>query len=171
MVTVVLPGYSSHNKAWAEEAAKEVKLSHEVRPVFWNHWKDPDKKFNAKDKAGDVIDILLDERVNIIAKSIGTLVASHIIEKIPQRVDKVVFCGVPLNDLAEEQRQEIRNALKNFSSEKIICFQNEDDPHGSFDQVKKFVSEIDSDIKVISKSRDDHEYPYYSEFEMFLKNF
>ncbi|KKU10307.1 MAG: hypothetical protein UX13_C0015G0016 [Candidatus Woesebacteria bacterium GW2011_GWB1_45_5] len=171
MVTVILPGYSSKNKDWAMEAAREVKMDHEVRPILWDHWQDPDKKFDAKEKADDVVDILLDERVNIIAKSIGTLVASYMIEKITERIDKVVFCGIPLNGLTEDKKQDMRNALKSFPHDKIICFQNQEDPQGSFDAVKKFISEVSPDIKVVSKPREDHEYPYYPEFQVFLKNF
>ena len=126
---------------------------------------------DAKEKADGIIDILLDERANIIAKSIGILVAAYMIEKIVARIDKVVFCGIPLNGLEEDRRQDIRNALRGFSSEKIVCFQNVDDPHGSFEQARKFMSEINSDIKVVSKPREDHEYPYYMEFQAFLKNF
>jgi len=168
---VILPGYSIKNRDWALTTAREVKLDHEVRPILWDHWTDPEKKFEAREKADDIIDILLDERANIIAKSIGTLAASYMIEKMPERIDKIVFCGIPLNDLEEEKKQDIRNALKGISSEKIICFQNEDDPHGSFETARKFVSEINSEIKMISKPREDHEYPYYTEFQSFLKNF
>lgn len=167
---MVLPGYSIKNKDWAIQAAKEVKLSHDVRPVFWDHWEDPDKVFNAKDKADDVVDILLDDTANIIAKSISTLVASYMIEKIPTRINKVIFCGMPLNDMREENKEVIKQALRVFPPEKIICFQNDEDPYGSFDEAKDFILTAAPDIQVFSRPRDDHEYPYFHEFERFLKN-
>ncbi len=171
MVTIVLPGYSIKNKDWAMETSKEVRLSYDVRPILWDHWEDSGKKFDAKEKADDVIDVILDDSANIIAKSIGTLVASYMLQKIPTRINKVIFCGIPLNDLNEVDKEVIKQALNVFPSEKIICFQNQDDPHGSFDQVNKFLSEVNPDIKATSKPREDHEYPYYPEFESFLKNF
>jgi predicted alpha/beta hydrolase family esterase len=171
MVTVVIPGFSVKNKKWAEAAAKEIKLDHVVRPILWSHWEDSEKKFDPEEKANDIIDVLLKDQVNIIAKSIGTLVAIFMIKKINTRIEKVILCGIPLNDIEEREKEEIRNALKAFPVEKIICFQNQDDPHGSYDQVKKFLSEISPDIKLVLKSGEDHEYPYYSEFQSFLKNF
>ncbi len=171
MVTVILPGYSSKNRDWTVETAEklQLKLEHEIRPIFWDHWTGPGKTFEVKDKARGVIDILLSNSVNIIAKSIGTLVACHIMQTIPGRVQKIIFCGIPLNDISEEEKEEIRASLKGFPPEQIICFQNEDDPHAGFDQVKDFINKINSKIEVVSKPRSDHEYPYYSEFQGFLK--
>ena len=95
MVTFILPGYSPKNKDWALEVAKNLKLDHEIRPVLWEHWTDPEKTFKPKEKAQDVIDILLKDNANIIAKSVGTFVAAFVTEKIPDRIKKVVLCGIP----------------------------------------------------------------------------
>lgn len=169
MITVILPGYSVHNKDWALITSNSLNLGHEVRPVLWEHWDNPDMPFDAKDKAQEIIQVAMKDSINIIAKSIGTLVASYIIDVIPDRIEKVILCGIPLNDMMEEHIQVEREALKSFDSEKIICFQNEDDPHGSFDQVKDFLAKVNQRIKIISKPASNHEYPYYSEFEEFLK--
>lgn len=170
MVTFILPGGSPKNKAWAEETSKSLKLDHETRPVFWSHWDDTSKVFDPKEKVRLIVDVALQNQINIVAKSIGTLVASYIIEKVPDRIQKVIFCGLPINDLNEDDMEVYKKVLKNFPAEKILCFQNEDDPHGSFDQIKDFLVKINPEIKIMSKPRSDHEYPYYDEFEAFLKS-
>ncbi len=163
-----MPGGSIKNKDWAITTSKNLNLGHEVRPVLWEHWDNPDMPFDPKDKARELVEVAMDDSVNIVAKSIGTLVACYIISTIPSRVEKLILCGIPLNDLTEEDREAERAALKNFPADKIICFQNEDDPHASFLEVKDFLGKINSKIRVISKDRADHEYPYYSEFQGFL---
>ncbi len=46
--------------------------------------------------------------------------------------------------------------------------QNSKDPHGSYDQVRVFLTEIDMRFKVVMKEGDTHEYPYYEEFSAYL---
>lgn len=169
MVTAVLPGYSIKNKDWVLETAEKVELSHEVRPVLWDHWMDPESKFNAREKAGFVSDVLLNESVNIIAKSVGTLVASYMIEKKPTQVSKVIFCGIPLNDLDEIDKEVVKQAFRVLPAFRCLCIQNEDDPHGGIKEVREFIKSANPDVKVISKTGDDHEYPYYLDFQNFLK--
>ncbi|HJY98855.1 MAG TPA: alpha/beta hydrolase [Patescibacteria group bacterium] len=169
MVTFVLPGYSLHNKKWAEECAAELKLDHEIRPVFWNHWDDPSHVFDPKEKVRLIVDTARENQINILAKSVGTLIASHIIEKVPDRIQKVVLCGIPINDLNEDDKEVYRRVFRNFPAEKVVCYQNTDDPHGTITQIKEFLAKINQDIKVIEKDRADHEYPYYKDFGEFLR--
>jgi pimeloyl-ACP methyl ester carboxylesterase len=169
MVTFILPGSSLHNKKWAEECANELKLEHETRPVFWNHWDDPAHVFDPKEKVRLIVDVARDNQINIVAKSVGTLIASNIILEAPDRIQKIIFCGIPINDLNEEDKEVYRKALTPLSGEKIICFQNEDDPHGTYTQIKDFLAKINPKIKITSKSAADHEYPYYEEFGEFLR--
>lgn len=168
MLTLILPGGSVKNKEWALKTSKKLTLDHEVRPVLWEHWDNPEMPFDAKDKAQELVQVAMDESVNIVAKSIGTLVASYIIQAIPDRVEKLILCGIPLNDLTEADREAEKIALRNFPPEKMICFQNESDPHAGYLEVKNFLSKINSKIRLLSKSRSDHEYPYFEEFNEFL---
>jgi predicted alpha/beta-hydrolase family hydrolase len=168
MVTFVLPGYSLHNKDWSEETAKLIKAEGEIRPVYWNHWEDSTKRFDPKEKVRLIVDVARQNSINIIAKSIGTLVASYIIEQVPDRIEKVIFCGIPIDDLNEGDKEVYREVLRNFAVEKILCIQNEGDPHGTFNQVKDFLAKINPEIKVVSMDRSDHEYPFYNEFQGFL---
>lgn len=169
MVTLILPGGSSKNKAWLEETAGKIPGDGEIRPIYWGHWDDPDIKFDPKVKA-NLLDSVSGKRVvDIVAKSVGTLVASYLIQKSPEKIRKVIFCGIPLNDLSEEDKNTIKDALDKIAPENFICFQNEKDPHAEFGEVEKNLSEVSGDLKIISKPRVDHEYPYYEDFNKFLE--
>lgn len=168
MVTIILPGYSSHNKKWLEETAQQIKSDGEIRPIYWGHWDDPTKKFDAKEKA-HLLDGVTGRRVvDIIAKSIGTLVTSFVVETGPEKVRKIILCGIPINGLSETDKEKIKSALKLVPPENIICFQNDEDPYGDLGQVKKLLSDIDPKILLIEKIRSDHEYFYQDEFNKFL---
>lgn len=160
MVTFILPGYSSNNQVWTEDVAKRLKIEGDIRPIFWDHWRDEPKKFDPIEKARLLSDLAPNLFVNIVAKSVGILVAAYMIERIPQQIKKVVFCGIPLNDLSPDEIELIKSTIKKLG-DKLIIYQNENDPHGSIEQVKNFG-------KIISKPRSDHEYPYFDEFNKFL---
>ncbi len=168
MITFILPGYSVHNKGWTEDVAKNLRLPHEIRPVFWSHWDDPSKTFNPHEKAEDVIDVLLKDKANIIAKSVGTLVAAYVLQKIPDRTHKVILCGIP--SVSDERLQTFREAFAKFPPENVICFQNSRDPLGNYQKVKEFMGKVNPKIKVIEKERNDHNYPYSEDFQKFLED-
>lgn len=167
MITFILPGYSLKNKDWALEVAKNLKLDHEIRPVLWDHWTDPEKGLKPAKKADEIIDVLLSDRTNIIAKSVGTFVAAFVLQKIPNRVEKVILCGIP--SVSEKRLEIFKDVFKNFPPEKVICFQNTKDPLATFKEVKEFMSKVNPKIKVIEKPRSDHNYPYFEDFQNFLK--
>lgn len=168
MVTIILPGYSDSNRKWLEDVAGSVKSDGEIRPVYWGHWDDPDIKFDPGQKA-DLLDGVSGKRViDIIAKSIGTLVAAYLIEKSPEKIRKIIFCGMPLNDIGEDKKEIIKNAIKKIPSENIMFIQNEEDPHGGFDSLKMFLSGLGRDFVLVSKPRIDHEYFYQDDFNKFL---
>ncbi|MBI2065900.1 alpha/beta hydrolase [Candidatus Woesebacteria bacterium] len=168
MITFILPGYSAHNRQWAEEIAKKIQIEGEVRPVFWDHWDDPEKTFNPKKKAQDVIDVLLKDNANIIAKSVGTMVAALVVQQIPARIGKVILCGIP--SISDRRKEIFKKAFSQFSGNNIIVFQNSKDPFATFEEVKKFVQEVNPKILVVEKPRSDHNYPYTEDFEKFLKS-
>lgn len=165
MVTLVIPGYSSHNKTWVEETAKNIKIEGQIRPIFWDHWTDHEKKFNAKEKARILSNISPNIIINIIAKSLGTLVASNIILNNPDAIGKVVLNGIPMNDMGDEDKKVISDALKSLPANKIVCILNNKDPHFDFNETKSFIKNANPEIKIISKDRDDHEYFYFEDFQ------
>lgn len=142
-----------------------LKVEGFVRPIFWDHWDDSAKKFDPMAKAQLIAKHTKGDKINIIAKSIGSLVASYVIKQIPEQINKVIVCGIPINDIQDVEKIEIKEALRGMDKDKLICYQNVEDPHGFFSDVKEFIPE---GIKLISEPRDDHHYPYYIEFNRFL---
>lgn len=162
MQTIILPGGSVSNKDWLEECAKSLKVEGDIRPIYWEHWSDPESKIDWKQKAVLIARHTKGDQVNLIAKSIGMLVASYVIQAIPTQINKVVFCGIPVKDVSKEELKFIELTIKKLDG-KVIVFQNENDPHGKFERVKDFG-------KVIPKPRVDHHYPYYEDFNKFLQS-
>ena len=165
MVTFILPGWSVKNKEWLEETAMALKVEGFVRPIFWEHWKDESQNFDAKEKATLISRHTKGDTINIVAKSIGILVAAHIIEQVPAQIHKVIICGIPLHDTSPQEHAIIKRAIGSLDEKKLICLQNVDDPHASFAEVKKF---LPHGVNLISEPRSDHNYPYYTEFNKFL---
>ncbi|MFZ3301787.1 MAG: hypothetical protein WA152_03690 [Microgenomates group bacterium] len=157
MQTLILPGYSASNKEWVDETAKNLKVEGTIRPFYWMHWTDENSKFDVQEKADLIAKHLRGEKANIIAKSIGTLVASLAIKTISDQINKVIFCGIPLNDISKEELEIIKSVAKSLG-DKIIIIQNSNDPHGTFNEIKDFGI-------VIEKEGNTHNYPYFEEFK------
>lgn len=166
ITTFILPGGSVKNRQWLEETAEELMVDGYIRPIYWEHWIDPDDKFDKPEKAYLIVKHAKGEPINIIAKSIGSLVTAFVIQKISNQINKVIICGFPLTDVNDSDRDFIIKSLAGLKPEKLIVFQNSDDPHGSFKEIRSLLPDS---IKMISKVRSDHEYPYYSDFNDFLK--
>lgn len=166
MVTFILPGYSPRNKEWADEVAKDLKLDGQIRPTYWDHWEDESETFKPKEKAELIVRHSKGDSINIIAKSVGTLVAALIAKEIPERIQKIILCGIPT--VSEERLKISKEAFSSFPPEKIIVFQNQKDPFATDVEVKEYMGKVNPKIKVISKERSDHHYPYYEEFQKFL---
>ena len=170
MITIILPGYSKHNKEWAMQTAEKLTVEGEVWPILWEHWRDFNITFSPAEKTESILTIIRNNKVNIIAKSIGTLVAMHLIQKIPEQIGKVILCGLPLTDIDAERKKIYQEALIDFPPERLFCIQNEGDPHGSFSQAVAFLRAISPAINIIGKPQGDHEYFYIDEFQKFLLN-
>ncbi|HWA51724.1 MAG TPA: hypothetical protein VG895_01560 [Patescibacteria group bacterium] len=165
MKTFVLPGYSTKNKEWAIDAAKEV-----GGEIFeWQHWNEPIVKFNAQKEAERLIEKISSEKVNIAAKSIGTLVLVRMLTKNKDVVGKIIMCGVPVNDI-DENDLSFYKILADVKAEDILVFQNSEDEHGQFEKTRRFLNEINPNIKIIEKPGSTHDYPYFDEFKEFLSS-
>jgi hypothetical protein len=165
MQTLILPGYSSKNRQWLDDCTAKLNVDGIVRPISWDHWGDKLQKFDPKEKAVLISRHTKGEMINIIAKSIGTLVASYVIEAIPSQINKVILNGIPLNDISYEEKDFIKRMFLSLDKNKIICIQNESDSHGSYDELKSFFGESNN---ILSRPGNDHEYPYFPEFNEFL---
>lgn len=167
MKTIVLPGYSLKNKDWAYEVKNKLH-GFNIEVCEWEHWKNPEIKFSPKNEVEKIKKIVGEGQVNIIAKSIGTLVAATFIGESAHRLNKVVLCGICINDLNEDELHRF-GVLADLDPKKIVVYQNSEDSHGSFEEVRKFLSQINPNILIVEKAGSSHDYPYYEDFEKFLK--
>jgi len=168
MITFILPGYSPRNKEWADEVAKNLKLEGQIRPIYWDHWEDESQTFKPKEKAELIIRHSKGETMNMVAKSVGTLVAALITKEIPKRINKIILCGIPT--VSEERLRISQDAFSSFPPENIMVFQNQKDPFATDIEVKDYMKKVNPEIVVNSMPRPDHHYPYYEEFQNFLSS-
>lgn len=160
MQILILPGFSDTNKEWVDGVAQNLKVSETIRPFYWMHWSDSNSKFDVEEKAQLIVKHIKGDRIKIIAKSIGTLIALKLLSLIPDQVEKIVLCGLPINDLKPEEVEFVKMMSVN-NKDKVTIIQNSNDPHGTFEQVKDFGD-------VFLKESDNHEYPYFEEFGVVL---
>lgn len=163
----ILPGFSPHNAKWAEDIKKELEKLGEINIVRWPHWTTgKSQKGWIEKEAKKLKNRVGNESVAIIAKSMGTLVAMEA-SKMNVRVEKLIICGVPIADFREGDESRF-SVIKRFSAEKVVVFQNEEDPFAKPKEVKSLLTKYNPDIRVAKKPRNDHHYPYAKDFENFL---
>lgn len=166
MKTIILPGYSPHNKDWALDIKKDLRLGHPVLVHEWRHWSSG--SFSLVKEIDSILKKVGKEKINIIAKSVGTRVAMRLLTEIPDRINKIILCGIPTKGESEIAKKIYTSGLATLSPSQVIVFQNTEDPFASYAEIKMFVGAINPRIKVIKKSRVDHQYPYSSDFQKFL---
>ncbi len=165
MKTIILPGYSPRNKDWGEKVKESLFLGHKIILHEWMHWQGG--AMSVKKELEKIISEVGKEDLNIIAKSVGTGVCMNFLLRKTNKVEKIVLCGVP--SVSEENAQLFGRALENFPAKNIIVFQNEKDPFATYAEVKEFLGKVNSEIEVVKKPAHNHDYPYYDDFETFLK--
>ena len=167
MKTIILPGYSPHNKDWAEKVAKNLKTrtKDEIVVHNWQHWQSG--SFSIKRELKKIGQEMGDGKVNIIAKSVGTRVVVSLLTSLPNRINKLILCGIPT--VSEDAKKIYSEGLSKIDNSKIVCFQNTKDPFATADEVREFIGSVNKKIKVVEKPRSDHDYSYFEDFVKFFK--
>jgi len=83
-------------------------------------------------------------------------------------MNKLILCGIPTKGESKVAKKSYSEGLSLLSPSQVIVYQNNKDPFANFAEIKKFISSINPKIKVVRKSRSDHQYPYSSDFQKFL---
>lgn len=176
MKTIILPGYSPHNRDWALDIKKDLKLGHEVLVHEWKHWPPAHRasgpvgrSFSVPREVEAILEKVGNEKVNIIAKSVGTRVAMHLVTKIPKQINKVILCGVPTKGESDAAKKTYSKGLSAISPTQVVVFQNAKDPFAKYKDIKKFIGSINPEIIIVEKPRSDHHYPYPEDFQKFLR--
>lgn len=147
--------------------AKDLRLStqEETFVHYWKHW--TGGSMSVKYEVEKILEEVGKDNVNIIAKSVGTMVAMHILQQILGQVKKIILCGIP--STSDERLRLFKKSLADFPTGNIVVFQNEKDPLGSFEEVKKFMAKVNSKVEIIKMPRSDHHYPYPEDFRTFFE--
>ena len=162
MRTIILPGYSIHNKDWAYEVKKQLELSNVNAEVYeWKHWQGG--KMNLYEEVKNIKDTIGQDDVNILAKSVGTKVFMKLLSGIKLHLNKVILCGIPFDPVG------YLSGINMLGAEKLIIIQNSQDPFMPYSVINKFVKIINKEIRVVRKEAENHNYPYYDDFINFLK--
>lgn len=157
MKTIILPGFSPKNAEWARQAKGKLTVHGLQTTVHkWDHWEGG--SFNPSYEVKKIIKEIGNQKVNILAKSVGTAIANQVIGVIPKQINKIILCGIPSVEIEKYAN------FSNFPGDKVIDFQNENDPWVKYEDVKKMLKAINPKITVIKKDRSDHHYPYYQDF-------
>lgn len=168
MITLILPGYSLRNKEWAEGLAKSMEMGQKVLVHNWRHWeKSSSSSLSLKYEVEKITGEIGNETVNIVAKSVGTMIAMQVLAKLPGKINKIILCGIP--SVSEERLELFKKALADFPVAFVICFQNTSDPLASYKEVKRFIEKVNPKIAVVETPRSDHSYPYPDAFAKFLE--
>jgi pimeloyl-ACP methyl ester carboxylesterase len=172
MKIIILPGFSPHNKDWGEEIKQKLDLGHKIILHQWQHWLTGNSDdFVIENELRAVLEEINKGEVDLIAKSVGTYMAMRVLKTIPSQILKIILCGIPLppKDMEETEKSEFQ-ALNLIGSDKVLCFQNVADPLANFRKVNELIENINPEIKVVVKERNDHEYPYFDDFRKFLSS-
>ena len=165
MKTIILPGFSEHNKEWSDSLKKSLGLSHPVEVINWEHWK-LGGGLKLKIEMEKIDKIVGKDNFNIIAKSVGTMVAAKVLSSYKKQVNKIILCGIPT--VSRKRMNLLKDCLKDFDSKNIICFQNSFDPFVSYKDIKKEISKINNKIIILKKVAKNHDYYYSEDFRKFL---
>lgn len=166
MKTIILPGYSPSNKEWAYEIKENLQLGHSVLVHEWESW--TGGSLSVKNETEKILKTVGKDELNIIAKSVGTRIVMHLIPLLQNQINKVILCGIPTRFESDTARVLYKDGLLELAPDKVVCIQNTKDPLANYAVIKKFINSVDLKIKVIEKTRSDHHYPYFEEFENIL---
>lgn len=162
---LVLPGFSIHNKDWALEIKKRLSFRQSVLIHEWQHWK-LGGSLHSKNEIKQILKEIRKDEINVIAKSVGTMICMYLLNEVPNQISKIILCGIP--SVSKDRKNLFITSLSDFDSKGIVVFQNTKDPFASYLEVKNFMKDVNSKIKVIEKERSDHNYPYFEDFKNFL---
>lgn len=161
MDTLILPGYSLHNKIWAYDVKNYLdKRGKDCEVYEWKHWLGG--KMDIKKEVENLRMFIGNDEICVIAKSIGTKVFMKLYPKIEPNIKKVILCGIPIDPVGYLE------GVKKLGGERVIIFQNSRDPFMPHSVISAFIRLIDRNIKVVKKDAGTHDYPYFEEFLQFL---
>ena len=143
-----LPGRDSATRDWLRTLLNEAGFP-EARVHDYAHW-----TTGEPDLGKEVLALPEGPWDLVVAKSLGTLVAARAVVAHTLRSEAFVLVGVPIAQLDEQHRVQLRAA---FDTESCLFIQQTDDFTGAFAEVRQFASSL-SAAAAAAVDGDDHRY-------------
>ena len=171
MNLILLPGNSKRNETWLENV--DARLQKYFKTTYrqnYYHW----------DKGESDIDLIFEiEKFSlnashlkpyaIFAKSVGALLALKAIYENKIVPSWCLFAGMPL-ELVKNESIDLKKWLNGINFP-IYIMQNNSDPVGAYNDVKWFLSDVDSpNINVIETPGSTHNYDDIDLFERLVRD-
>ena len=168
MNLIILPGNSPKHERWLMEAASALQpFFDEITTIKYRHWQTGAPEI---DEAYEIEALRsLDAGsfdYSIMAKSVGTVVATRAISEGILRPRSSLFLGLPItNPLFGTSLEEY--GVQNISPLTII--QNEHDPFGSFVDVSAFIAKLGAtEAHLVQAPGNTHDYEDYATYGSML---
>ena len=165
MNLILLAGKSAHNKEWLYCA--ESKLADNFGVTYaheYSHWDQPDAQIDLVHEARRLAEIAPEMApYRIFAKSAGAVLAVEAIANGQLSPEGCLFVGFPLTIVLQEQAG-LMTQLRAISVP-VTVIQNQDDPYGTYDDVKEYFDEVQNPlITIICTPGNDHAYDEIAEY-------
>ena len=168
MNLIILPGNSPEHERWLNEAANAFEpFFDEIHAVHYRHWQTGAPEVDESYEIEALRSLSMDMSDSVIlAKSVGTVIATRAISEDILRPRNTVFLGLPItNSLFGTSLEEY--GLQNIVPLTIV--QNTNDPYGSFTDVRDFLTKIGAtQVALIEAPGQTHDYEDYEQYSGLL---
>lgn len=162
MLVIFLPGYSLKNKEEMQNICTTLRENgYETLQHEWSHWLNQEDRWDTQLEIQRVNVELKNfnaEEIILVAKSLGTFAAIHLIESIQDKLKQIILMGIPIEDLEPEERERYIEILSKITIP-ITIIQNSDDHHGSFTTIKDYLNLRNINFKEIKAEGHGYNYP------------
>lgn len=156
MNALLLPGNSPRHQAWIEELRTAVMPRfQQTLTLHYRHWQSGEPEADVDYELG-VAEALADnlDQFVIIAKSIGTAIASDGVSKGALKPKKLILLGLPISSSYASERY--KDWFDNIAID-ILIAQNTNDPLGSFADVKQAFEKLQN-VSLVELPGNTHDY-------------
>jgi len=170
MDLIILGGNSPANQLWTEGMEKTFKQDFgRIVKIDYDHWRNEKPLINLDIEVDKLAREADGKKVVIFAKSAGNLVTLKAIYGNRVKPNKCVFMGVPI-DWARQNNFDLPAWLTDYSVPTLFI-QQEDDPFGSFSNLKELLEEKQVQNYTLEQvPGNDHGYTNFEEIrKLYLK--
>lgn len=166
MNLLILPGNSPRHREWLRDAQKALApFFDNILTLEYRHWDFANKKTDVDYEAKAAKELVSGwKEYVVLAKSIGTGIATTAHTQGKLKASSYVFLGLPLPLVKDDlnfypQLQALEN---------VVIFQNSHDPFGSSNAVGQYIASGNANIEVIETPGSTHDYVDFVTYASYL---